>query len=516
MIYRKLLDTYSEKQRLLKTLDAPNSKENLELLQRIRSFKGKKFNDNTVVVGGAGLAGLCSAYELKNLGFNVVLLEAQSDHIGGRARTYRVSKEVYGELGAMRIPEKHLLTRHYIGEFKLVLRKFIQANPEAYSFIRGEKNRIGEIEKIKLKFDLKENEKDKSTLDYWLSTIGKIIEVLNKEQQKQIFEEKISDPFLKSLDKKSLYELLCESDLSNEAIELLVSSWTLETSLQISLFEFLKEEIKQIWVGDFDEIVGGTDLLAKSFQNVLAPFIRSNSEIISVEQDSSEVNVEYINSNNEKEFVKGDWFICTMPLGIVQKIKFTPELSYAKKRAIRRVNYDSSTKILAKSKIRFWEINDGIYGGGSISDQILGSTWYPSDNIERNSNLSNSSSIFLASYTWGQFSRRLDKIPSDRLKEYVVQQLSNIHSSLHDKNGSSIEEVIRWSWTNFEWSNGAYSFFMPNEHSDLFEHIVKPEGRVLLAGEHASATHSWMQGAFESALFVTDYIIKNSMTERTP
>jgi monoamine oxidase len=513
MIYRKLLDAYSEKQRLLKTIDFQNGKDNLELLQRIRNFKGKKFKNNTVIIGGAGLAGLCCAYELRNLGFNIVLLEAQSEHIGGRARTYRVSKEVYGEFGAMRIPEKHLLTRHYIKEFNLVLRKFIQANPNAYSFIRGEKNRIGEIEKMKLKFNLKDNEKDKTTLDYWLSTIGKIIDVLNKEQQKQIFEENISDPFLRSLDKKSLYELLSDSELSNDAIELLVSSWSLETSLQISLFEFLREEIEGIWVGDFDEIVGGTDLLAKSFQNILAPFIRQDAEVISVEQNSFEVNVKYINDKKEKEVVKGDWFICTFPLGVVQKIKFVPELSYTKRTAIRRVSYDSATKILAKSNIRFWELNDGIYGGGSISDQVFGSTWYPSDNIDKNHNLSNSPSVFLASYTWGQFSRRLDKIPVNRLKELVIENLGKIHSSLCIDN-NYIQEVIRWSWTDFEWSSGAYAFFMPNEHSDLYKHLVKPEGKVLLAGEHASVTHSWMQGSFESALGVIEYIIAQSLVSK--
>lgn len=510
MIYRQLLDTHSQKHRLIKSLDFPNAEEDLELLQLIRNFKGREFKDKSVIIGGAGLAGLCSAYELNNLGFNVILLEAQSEHIGGRARTYRVSKDVYGEFGAMRIPEKHLLTRHYISEFKLELRKFVQANPNAFSFIRGEKNRVDEIEKLKLKFNLTDNERDQSTLDYWMSTIGKIIEVLNKEQQKQIFNNEISDPFLKSLDKKSLYELLLESELSNEAVELLVSTWSLETSLQISLFEFLKEEIKGIWVGDFDEIIGGTDLLAKSFQNVLHPFIRQNAQIISIEQNSSEVYVEFKNEHGKKESIKGNWFICTLPLGIVQKIKFSPELSNTKKTAIRRVNYDSATKILAKSKIRFWELNDRIYGGGSITDKVFGSTWYPSDNVDKNPILSKNLSVFLASYTWGQFSRRLDKIPINELKLFIPEHLSNLHPSLR-QDKSIIEDVIRWSWTDFEWSNGAYAFFMPNEHSDLYRYLVTPEGRVLLAGEHASVTHSWMQGAFESALRVTEHIVLMSL-----
>jgi monoamine oxidase len=34
----------------------------------------------------------------------------------------------------------------------------------------------------------------------------------------------------------------------------------------------------------------------------------------------------------------------------------------------------------------------------------------------------------------------------------------------------------------------------------LHEDIIKPEGRIHFAGEHASLYHAWIQGAFESGL----------------
>ena len=33
--------------------------------------------------------------------------------------------------------------------------------------------------------------------------------------------------------------------------------------------------------------------------------------------------------------------------------------------------------------------------------------------------------------------------------------------------------------------------------------LTTPEGRIYLAGEHASLTHTWMQGALESGLRAT-------------
>ena len=57
-----------------------------------------------IIVIGAGLAGLCAAYELEARGHEVVVLEAHPRRIGGRVYTQRFGAGLYGELGAMRIP----------------------------------------------------------------------------------------------------------------------------------------------------------------------------------------------------------------------------------------------------------------------------------------------------------------------------------------------------------------------------------------------------------------------------
>lgn len=95
-----------------------------------------------VVIVGGGLAGLCAAYELEQRGHEVTILEAETSHVGGRARTHRFENGQYGELGAMRIPANHTLTRKYVNQFGLSLRNFVQSNPEAYYYVRGQKIRI--------------------------------------------------------------------------------------------------------------------------------------------------------------------------------------------------------------------------------------------------------------------------------------------------------------------------------------------------------------------------------------
>src|SRR2546423_164124 len=62
----------------------------------------------TVLVAGAGLAGLVAAYRLREAGKRVVFIEAR-DAPGGRVRTVRgaFADALYGELGAARIAETH-------------------------------------------------------------------------------------------------------------------------------------------------------------------------------------------------------------------------------------------------------------------------------------------------------------------------------------------------------------------------------------------------------------------------
>src|SRR5512132_51021 len=112
-----------------------------------------------VVVLGAGLAGLCAAYELERRGHRVTILEAETRHVGGRARTLRFEDGLYGEAGAMRIPERHELTRHYVKELGLSLRPFVQSNPEAFFHLRGRRERIKDVRALATLYDLQGPEK---------------------------------------------------------------------------------------------------------------------------------------------------------------------------------------------------------------------------------------------------------------------------------------------------------------------------------------------------------------------
>ena len=53
-------------------------------------------------------------------------------------------------------------------------------------------------------------------------------------------------------------------------------------------------------------------------------------------------------------------------------------------------------------------------------------------------------------------------------------------------------------WKEDPWAMGAHSIGTRNQMTSLLPHLMKLEGRIYFAGQHASAYHGWMQGAIES------------------
>src|SRR6185436_2094054 len=93
-----------------------------------------------VIVLGAGLAGLCTAYELQNLGHTVTVLEAQT-RPGGRVRTLRepFGPGLYTEAGAESIPGVHDVTQHYARQFGLALVPNQVPGARSFYHVRGQR-----------------------------------------------------------------------------------------------------------------------------------------------------------------------------------------------------------------------------------------------------------------------------------------------------------------------------------------------------------------------------------------
>ncbi len=453
-----------------------------------------------IIIVGAGLAGLCAAFELEQRGHRVTVLEADQRHIGGRTRTLRFADGLYGEAGAMRIPTRHEITRHYVSEFRLPLRKFVLSNPKAYYFLRGERQRIADVAKLNRLYALRDDERNKTPDDLWADTVGKTAAALSEQERRELTGEALTSARVRLLDQMSLQQVLETGGLSEEAIEFLAVTQGQETELATAATETIREEFLEVWSQGFDEIVGGTDRLASSFAAKLRSKPKLDCEVVRLTQQPERRRAAAIyRERGVEKRAEGDFVLCTLPFPVLSRIAVEPEFSGPKWRAIRQLNYDSSTKVLVVCNRRFWEADDGIFGGGTYTDLPTGTTYYPSDNAEaKDPRVSNGPGVMLASYSWGQAARRLASLPHPERAATVLQHLSRVHPQLRQL--GVVRQTASWSWDNHPYSSGAFAWFLPGQHTTLCRYVTAPEGRIYFAGEHTSLAHTWMQGALESGL----------------
>jgi monoamine oxidase len=141
------------------------------------------------------------------------------------------------------------------------------------------------------------------------------------------------------------------------------------------------------------------------------------------------------------------------------------------------------------------------------TDMPTGMTFYPSDNATaRDPRVASKPGVLLASYTWAMPARRLVAGSRRETAERVVRDLSEVHPPLAGR-GVSVDYVV-WDWDAHRWSAGAFPWIMPGQHTELYRHIIEPEGLVFIAGEHCSLAHIWMQGAIESGLRAVSELLR--------
>ncbi len=435
-----------------------------------------------VLIIGAGVAGLVAAYELRRQGHEPIVLEAQN-RVGGRIYTLRsFGPGLYAEAGAMRIPRAHRLTLEYCRHFGLEMKPFVMGNPNGLVYIGGVRMTAAEAQgnPERLPFQLADHERGRSADDLWQAAIADIRALVEQAGEEAWGE------IVRQYDQYSLYEFLKVRGFSEGAIEYYAVMNFVEADMHNALVEILREDLGGAYV-DMSQIAGGMDRLPNAFYAELQDAIRFGAEVRRIEQDGEGVTLR-CRVGADSYSISGDYVICTVPFSVLRTIEHS--FSREKERAIRQLNYHASTKILFQVRNRFWEQEDGIEGGATVTDLAVRRLNYPA------SDPMTTRGVLLASYTWGQ----------DALQWGAMDEASRIAEALddveqiHPRIRSEFEAGASHAWYGDRWARGAFAMFAPEQQTNLQAAITRPEGRVWFAGEHCSLYHAWIQGALESGI----------------
>ncbi len=439
-----------------------------------------------VLILGGGIAGLVAAFELKRQGHEPLVLEAQH-RVGGRVQTIRdFAPGLYAEAGAMRIPRVHDLTLAYCDLFGLELRPFVMGNPNTLVYIDGQRMTVEDADRQpdRLPFDLADHEKGKTWSQLWNEATSEF------REQYEVGGQESLDSLLHTYDQYSIREFLVMRGFSEGALELYGVMSFRESNMNAAVVEQLREIVGRSFE-DMQEIVGGMDMLPRAFYAEIGDNVRFGAEITSIEQSPDDVTVHY-RTHSGRYSAKGDYAICALPFSVLREIEVVGQgFSREKQKAIRELNYNASGKILFQVRHRFWEEEDGIVGGTTVTDLPIRRICYPSfsdPDTERGT--------LLASYTWGQDALRWGAMDAESQIEQALEDVAKIHPSVM----ADFEVGAVKDWYGDPYARGAFALFEPEQQTRLQASIVQPEGRIHFAGEHTSLYHAWIQGALESGI----------------
>jgi monoamine oxidase len=464
---------------------------------------------SSVVVLGAGLAGMLAAYELSRAGYKVTILEYQQraggrnwslyggdtyTELGGAKQKVQFQPGNYLNPGPWRIPHNHRTILHYCKAFGVPLEPFIQLNHNAYvhnaDAFNGKPQRFGTL-----------------AADFE----GNVAELLGKA-----VDQKALDQQLTLEDRDRLREALREwgmLDKNMHYVKNLRSSWhrgydrpagggvngaptpsepyafkdVLDSKIWTQMSFFMIEEFQTTML----QPIGGMGMIGKAFAREVAPMLNYGAKVSKIMQDKKGVTVSYADSaSGVMHDVRADYCVCTIPLGVLNQIE--NNLSTEKQAAIGAVPYNSALKIGLEMRRRFWEEDSSIYGGHSYTSQEIGLISYPNSNLGKAG-----PSVMLGAFIYLENALRLTGMTPEERIEAALEQGSIFHPDSYRKefmNGVSV------AWNRVPWTLGCCANWSEETRKEHYQNLVAVDDRIVLAGEHASYLGCWQEGALLSSL----------------
>lgn len=436
-----------------------------------------------ILILGAGLAGLSSAYKLTQAGHDVTILEART-RAGGRVHTLRepFADNLHAEAGAMFIPESHDLTMQYVRLFRLPLVPIpARARLPAY-YLHGKFINPDQARANNWPLALSPEEKRLGLGGMTEKYVVRVLQEMNDATSLNWPPDR-----LKKYDRMTYAEFLRSQGASDEALRLLRlndADLTGDGVDKVSALMVLREAALNLDSGRLFTIRGGTDLLPKALAAKFNSKIRYGSTVVRLEHDARGVRVTYLQSNTP-ETIAADYLICTIPFSVLKEIEISPAFSPQKQRAIRELPYTSVARVYLQSRREFWA-SEGL-GISAYTD-------LPVMAIVNSTLTQPGTRGILDVYMAGEHARRVTGMSETERLGFTLNYVERVYPQIRKnfEGGTSV------CWDEDVHARGAYAWFKPGQMSDFLPHIARAEGRIHFAGEHASSWPGWMQGAFQS------------------
>ncbi len=441
----------------------------------------------SVVVAGAGLAGLSAAHDLCRRGADVTVFEAR-DRVGGRVRTVRDPFEggQHAEAGADFIDEDQATIRRLAAELSLPLVPILRGG---FGFVRRGLGGAPDV--------LPPGHTP------WQSFIASLQELIVTYR---LIEDRWDSPVAAALGRRSIAEWLDDTRAGEEMRSLArgLRSFFLADPDDLSLLPVLEEFAEDSTPGadQMYRVEGGNDRLAEGLASALAKPVVLQAPLVGVAQDSHKVRVKVSGDRRGLDEVTTDYLVLAVPASLARDIEWTPRLPDAQHEAIARLKYGFATKTLLQFDRRFWQVSGRARAYGT--DLTIGAAWDANEGQPGQQGI-------VALLAGGSISNATEALLQRGGLEALVQELGWFGAA---DARLVVSQSLRWE--DDRWARGGYAYFDPGYPPTLRQWLARPFGRVLFAGEHTSRRwQGYLNGAVESGLRAAAEVAALQETSRT-
>lgn len=493
----------------------------------------------SVLILGAGIGGLTTAYLLSQYGYQCRILEASS-RAGGRNHTARRGSTIieesaengttvqqcqfddglYLNLGPGRLPYHHRRVLGYCQQLGVKLEPYIMNTTG--NLFQSTADRFTEDPKV-----YRQIQND---------TRGYIAEMLAKCVNKGALDDELDDD-----DKQNLLSLLqsfgplgqrhkscggkpdyryegstrtgCADDVNGRETPnvfyncQIPAKASLDQLLDSKFWEnSFYDPVEFEWQPTLFQPVGGMDGIVHGFVRAIGNLITYNAPVTRIRNTRNGVEVTYRDGNTEITR-EADYCVSNIPCPILKDIR--NNFSDRFQLAIERTTFDSSCKVGWQCNTRFWESDKyQIYGGISWTDDIIEQIWYPSNDFFGQKGTLTGAYIHDGTCPGDPaHATEFGTYALDKRLRVAKEGGARLHDEFNDDSIVPTDLGVSIAWQNVVHQKGAWPSWGNHQHDDAdYRRLLLPDGRFYVVGDQASTLPGWQEGAMMSAEHVVELI----------
>ncbi|MEM6748403.1 MAG: FAD-dependent oxidoreductase [Pseudomonadota bacterium] len=457
-----------------------------------------------VLIIGGGVAGLTAAYELEQAGYRTTIVEART-RLGGRNWTWRDGEKVahrdgqqtvrfaeadYFNAGPARIPGFHHNLLSYCRQFGVALEPFLYENQNAYFLsdaCRGGERMRHRHARYSVYAAMEEVALE--GLKYGVLTEG--LDAAQKEAVETFLRLRTmrAGPFFAAYRGGMERHLDAGLEMPEGLPPIPLAELAGSPGLAISLSTFDWIE----WQSSLMQPVGGMDRVIAGFDRHVRAERFMGTELVGLSQSDDGVACQVRERRNgEVRTLNADYCVVTAGLSVIASADLQLGDTHANAVKDAATRYEKTSKVAWSAKRRFWEQDDGIYGGASAIDGPAMQFWYPS------SGFGSATGVMLGAYTVADHA----KTWNDLSLEQQLARSAGYGRRLHDAFDDEVVAGYNIDWMDQRYSKGGWAWLMDGDEAEegsAYAVLRDPDRRIAFAGDYLSQLSGWQEGAILSA-----------------